>query len=173
VQLGEHALDLALSTENSTREAEADLAVISTAANELQRSVTADARRVTLTARKANVPLSFVNQTARPVRVRVELASEKLLFPAGSVQLLDLPPGESTEQFAVEARASGTFTMTVSLSSADGTLRLGAPARVSVRSAVFSGAGAALTVGALCFLALWWGNHFRRTRRARRAAAAS
>jgi hypothetical protein len=30
-----------------------------------------------------------------------------------------------------------------------------------------------LTIGALLFLALWWGNHFRRTRRARRDATAT
>ena len=107
---GEHALDLALSTENSTAQAEDDLAVVTTAADELQRSVSTTGRRVTLTARKANVPLSFVNQTATPVTVRVQLASEKLLFPNGSDQVLVLPPGTSTEQFAVEARASGTFT---------------------------------------------------------------
>ena len=45
------------------------------------------------------------------------------------------------------------------------------PRTVSVRSAVFSGAGAALTVGALLFLALWWANHFRRTRRRGAAVA--
>jgi hypothetical protein len=166
-----HALDLSLSTDNSSREAEADLAVVDAAAGELQENVSPVARRVTLTARRADVPITFVNQTGRPVRVRVQLASGKLLFPTGAEQFLDLPPGESTERFAVEARASGTFTMNVSLTSADGNLRLGTPARVTVRSTVFSGAGAALTAGALLFLALWWGNHFRRTRRARRAAA--
>jgi hypothetical protein len=165
-----HALDLALSSYNSSRQAEADLAVVDTAAATLQENVSADGRRVTLTARRADVPITFVNRTARPVRVRVQLASGKLLFPAGAEQLLDLPPGQSTERFAVEARTSGTFTMNVTLTSADGNLRLGTPARVSVRSTVFGGAGAALTAGALLFLALWWGNHFRRTRRARRAA---
>jgi len=170
---GEHALDLALSTDNSTRTAEADLRVVTDAADELQRSVSTTGRRVTLTAREANVPLSFLNRTATPVSVRVHLASEKLLFPNGSDQLIVLPPGESTEQFAVEARASGTFTMTVMLTSADGNLSMGPPERVTIASAAFSGAGAALTIGALLFLALWWGNHFRRTRRARRDATAT
>jgi len=35
---------------------------------------------------------------------------------------------------------------------------------------VFSGIGIALTLSALRFLAGWWGNHFLRTRRARRRA---
>ena len=62
--------------------------------------------------------------------------------------------------------------MTGSLATGYGVVPLGVPKTVSVRSAVFSGAGAALTVGALLFLALWWANHFRRTRRTRRARAA-
>jgi Family of unknown function (DUF6049) len=168
---GEHALDLALSTDNSPEEAAADLAVVTDATTALQAGVSTTANRVTLTARKAKVPITFVNDTGKPVRVRVQLASEKLLFPGGAAQVIDLPDGSSTEQFAVEARASGTFTMTVSLATADGNVRISEPTRISVRSAAFSGAGAALTVGALIVLALWWGNHFRRTRRARRAAA--
>ena len=128
---------------------------------------------MTVTARRADIPLSFLNQTGKPVTVHVHLASEKLLFPDGADQVLVLPEGTTTQRFAVEARASGTFTMTVSLATGDGVVPLGEPEKVSVRSAVFSGAGAALTVGALLFLALWWANHFRRTRRARRAVAAS
>ncbi|MDZ4827790.1 MAG: hypothetical protein SGJ13_15200, partial [Actinomycetota bacterium] len=107
--------------------------------------------------------------TGRPVRVRVNLDSTKLLFPDGDEFVLDLPEGNSVERFAVEARTSGTFTMTVTLTTEDGRLPIGAPTRVTVRSAVFSGVGAALTVGALIFLALWWGNHFRKARRARAA----
>jgi hypothetical protein len=62
--------------------------------------------------------------------------------------------------------------MTITLESADGSLTLGDPTRVTIRSAVFSGIGIALTLGALVFLAGWWGNHFWRSRRARRRAAA-
>jgi hypothetical protein len=173
VQHGQQALRLALSTENSTARAHADLAVITSTANALQQGISTAERRVTVTARKADIPISFVNRTGKPVTVRVHLASEKLLFPDGADRVVPLTEGETTERFAVEARASGSFTMTVTLTSADGGLRISAPQKVSVRSAVFSGAGAALTVGALLFLAVWWGNHFRRTRRARRAAAAS
>ena len=79
--------------------------------------------------------------------MRVQLASTKLLFPDGADQQIVLPEGVSTQQFAVEARASGTFTMTATLTTGDGAVRLGIPQRVSVRSAVFNGAGAALTVG--------------------------
>ena len=98
----------------------------------------------------------------------MRLDSEKLLFPDGNEQAVELPVGTSTHPFAVEARASGTFTMSVTLTTGDGTQNIGAPTSVTVRSAAFSGIGAALTIGALLFLALWWGNHYRHARRARR-----
>jgi hypothetical protein len=63
--------------------------------------------------------------------------------------------------------------MTITLESPSGGLQLGSPTRVTIRSAVFSGIGIGLTLGALLFLAGWWGNHFRRTRRARRRARAT
>jgi hypothetical protein len=80
-------------------------------------------------------------------------------------------PTDRRAPFPVIARASGTFAMTITLESADGSLPLGPPTRVTIRSAVFSGIGIALTLGALVFLAGWWGNHFWRSRRARRRAA--
>jgi hypothetical protein len=127
-------------------------------------------KTLTLTARRATLPLSFQNDTKRAgIHVRVHLDSPKLIFPDGPNVLLDLPIGHYTKAIHVEARASGTFTLTVTLESADGSVQLGPPTRVTIRSAVFSGIGIGLTIGALLFLAGWWGNHFRRSRRARRA----
>jgi hypothetical protein len=170
---GQQALRLALSTENTPDQSRADLGVVASEGAALQLGISTSYRRVTVTARKADIPLSFVNTTGKPVDVGIHLASEKLLFPDGADRVVTLAEGETTARFAVEARASGTFTMSVTLTTADGNMRLSGPDKVSVRSAVFSGAGAALTAGALVILALWWGNHFRRTRRARRAAAAT
>ncbi len=163
---------LALASTNDAGEASALLGVVDTEVAALRDGVSTIRKRVTLTARRADVPLTFVNGTGRPVSVRVELASSKLLFPDGRSRVVTLPPGNHTERFAVEARTSGTFTMTVALVSEDGRLPIGPPTRLTVRSAVFSGAGAALTVGAIVFLLAWWANHVRRTRRARRAAGA-
>ena len=55
--------------------------------------------------------------------------------------------------------------MTITLTSEDGRLAIGSPVRVTVRSAVFGGLAVGLTVAALLFLAAWWFNHVRRTRR--------
>jgi hypothetical protein len=127
------------------------------------------ARTVTLTSREAAIPISILNETGRRVRVRVVLESEKLLFPNGAEQVLDLPPRNTTVRFDVQARASGTFPLRVRLTSADGTLPI-QETRVTVRSTVVSGVGVFLTIGAGLFLAVWWITHWRRTRRAPRRA---
>jgi hypothetical protein len=166
---GHHALLLALSTSNSRPEALALLGTVEFKLRQLTAGITIGTKALTLTARRAEVPLSFQNDTKRAnILVRVHLDSPKLIFPDGPDILLKLPLGHYTKRFPVEARASGTFTMTVTLESADGSLVLGPPTVVTIRSAVFSGIGIALTVGALLFLAGWWGNHYRRTRRSRR-----
>ena len=169
---GEHALLVALSTSITSDEARTLLNRIDTAVQAFTTGITTDAKRVTLTARRAKVPLTFVNvlKPARTVQVRVHLDSPKLLFPGGADQTVTLRPGNNTVSFAVEARASGTFPMTITVTSPDGRLSFGAPVRVTVRSAVFGGFAIALTVGALLFLALWWANHIRRTRKNRRAS---
>ena len=174
VDAGRHALLLALSTENSRPEALAYLDTISTKLDALTSGITTTAKTLTLTARRASLPLSFQNNSGRAgVKVRVHLDSPKLVFPKGSDFVIALPLGHYTKEFPVEARASGTFAMTITLESPSGSIQLGSPTRVTIRSAVFSGIGIALTLGALLFLAGWWGNHFFRARRARRRALAT
>jgi hypothetical protein len=172
---GEKALALALSTDNSPEQARAYIGGIDAAVQSFTSGITTDAKRVTLTARRAKIPLTFVNnlEPARDVEVRVHLDSPKLLFPEGADRVVTLKPGNNTVPFAVEARATGTFAMSIGLSSPNGELDFGPPVRVSVRSAVFGGWAVALTVGAVVFLALWWANHFRRTRRGRRVGSVS
>ena len=173
VAAGQHALLLSLSTAQSRADALAQLATIHENLRALTSGITTRSKSLTLTARRAELPLSFQNDTKRDgIHVRVHLDSPKLIFPDGPDVDLRLPIGHYTTLIAVEARASGTFTMTVTLESADGSVELGPPTRVTIRSAVFSGIGIAITIGALLFLAGWWGNHFRRSRRGRRRAAA-
>jgi hypothetical protein len=119
---------------------------------------------VTLTSRTANLPLSFNNQTGKPVRLLITFQSDKLVFPNGNVKELDLPPRNTTKTFLVQTRASGTFPLNVSVTTRDGHLPLRA-ARYTVRSTVFSGVGVFLTIGAGLFLAIWWITHWRRSRR--------
>ncbi len=119
---------------------------------------------VTLTSRQADLPLSFNNQTGQAVWIRIKFQSDKLVFPKGTVQEFRLLPRNTTKTFPVETRASGTFPLTVSVTSRDGRLPLRA-ARYTVRSTVVSGVGIFLTIGAGLFLAIWWITHWRRSRR--------
>jgi hypothetical protein len=119
---------------------------------------------VTLTSRKARLPLSFNNETDQTVRVRIKFDSDKLVFADGSEQILQLPPRNTTKRFEVETRTSGTFPLTIEVTSEDGRLPLSS-ARYTVRSTVISGVGIFLTIGAGLFLAIWWVTHWRRSRR--------
>ena len=124
-------------------------------------------RSITLTARTGEVPVTILTRTGYPVRLQVQVASDKLEFPGGAVRELDLTRRNTTERFSVRARASGTFPLRVNLVSPDGSLVLGR-SRLTVRSSAASGVGVVLSVGAILFLLLWWGRHQVRGRRNRR-----
>jgi hypothetical protein len=134
------------------------------------RIIAPPSRTFRLTSRRASVPLSIDNTTDQRVRVRIRLSSQKLEFPNGASRLVELAPGNTTTQFDVESRASGTFPVLVTLSSPDGRLAL-QKSRYTIRSAFVSGVGVFLAVGAGLFLAIWWLMHWRRGRRARGAPA--
>jgi hypothetical protein len=170
VKQGEHAILIAPTSALDPKVAGHELATIDTAAKSFLRSISTTGRTITLTSRTARVPLSFRNNTGQNVRVKVHLMSSKLTFPEGADKLLVLPPRNTTLRFLVQARASGTFTMRVTLTTADDQFTIAAT-EMTVRSTAFSSIGLFLTIGALAFLAFWWGNHFRRSRKARRVAA--
>jgi hypothetical protein len=123
---------------------------------------------ITLTARKGEIPVTFLNETAQPLRVRVRLQSDKMVFPDGDDRVLDLPPRSTTVRFNVETRSSGTFPLRLTVTSPDGGLRI-QQTEVQVRSTFVSNVGLFLTIGAILFLGVWWGFDIRR-RRKRRAA---
>ncbi len=124
-------------------------------------------RSFTLTARSAEIPVTFQNRTGAPAKVVVKVQSEKLDFPQGRTQLLDLTRLNTTQRFAVVTRTSGAFPVRITLESPDGNLMIG-QARLTVRSTAASGVGLVVSLGAAAFLALWWGRHALRGRRARR-----
>jgi hypothetical protein len=162
-------LDLVLSRDLPAEDVRRRLAQIDEAAAQFLSGIRTESKRVTLTDRRSEIPLSFRNDTDRDVTVKVTLESSKLSFPDGNTRTIVLPAGRNTQEgFEVEARASGTFTMRVSISSADGNLAVGAPAVITVSSAVFGSVGTFVTLGAVAFLALWWAHHLWRSRGRRR-----
>jgi hypothetical protein len=134
----------------------------------LERIDVPDPRTITLTARSGAIPLTFVNDTGHPVRLRASLSSDKLFFPQGSVLDLDLPPRSTTVRVAVEARTSGTFPVDLSVTSTDGVLPV-SERRLEVRSTYVSTVGWVLMLSAAAVLAGWWGFDLRRRRRRRSA----
>ncbi|HEV7865967.1 MAG TPA: DUF6049 family protein, partial [Acidimicrobiia bacterium] len=127
-------------------------------------------QRVTLTSRRASVPISLLNATGRPLQVRVRLESDQLRFPDGSERFLTLAPQNTTERFRVESRSTGAFPLVITVTSPDGALLVNS-SELTIRSTVVSGVGAILTTGAGIFLLVWWGNDLRRSRRRRRGRA--
>lgn len=128
-------------------------------------------RSITLTARRAQIPVTFQNRTGHPVKVVVRMQSDKLDFPAGTDQVLELTRLNTTERFPVVTRTSGAFPIRITLESPDGRLEVGR-ARLTVRSTAASSVSLGVSLGAALFLALWWGRHAIRGRRARRLVPA-
>ncbi|HEX4489849.1 MAG TPA: DUF6049 family protein [Acidimicrobiia bacterium] len=169
VLAGAHAILIAPSSALDPAEAVDALDTIDRDAQAFLSSIKTTGHTITLTSRTARIPISFSNKTGQTVRVKLHLSSTKLTFPDGAEELLKLPPRNTTIRFPVTARTSGTFPMQVTLTTADDQFTI-STTQVIVRSTVFSSIGVLLTVGALLFLAFWWGNHILRSRRAKRAA---
>ncbi len=166
--LGERLLVSQSADLRSAREREPYLTGVRRAIDEqLGGIVMPQNRSITLTAREGEIPVTFQNHTGHPVKVVVRMESDKLTFPAGGTLQIDLTRLNTTHRFPVVARTSGTFPIRITLESPDGDLLVG-QARLTVRSTATSGVGLAISVGAALFLALWWGRHAMKGRRARR-----
>jgi hypothetical protein len=144
-------------------------------ADRLVKGVTSKVRgpkgqRVTLTSRRASIPISLLNATGHPLQVRIRLESDQLRFLDGSERFLTLAPQNTTERFRVESRSTGAFPLVIRVTSPDGSLLVNS-SELTIRSTVVSGVGAVLTAGAGIFLLVWWGNDLRRSRRRRSGRA--
>ncbi len=118
---------------------------------------------ITITSSKAEIPVGFQNTSDQDVTVHLKLNSDRLLFPDGAERDILLPKNRSTTvRIAVETRGSGTSPVQMSVTTADGLTIPGGSTVIKVRSSFVSGVGIFLTVGAIVFLALWWGWDIRR-----------
>jgi Family of unknown function (DUF6049) len=128
--------------------------------------------RITLTSRSSTIPVRLTNASDQNLDVRVELDSDQLEFPDGSVLTPNLPPGTTTLDVPVRVRTSGAFTMDVEVTSPDQSIVLDT-STFDIRSTAISGVGLVLSVGAGLFLAVWWARHWRSARRSRHLMPAS
>ncbi|MFY9588512.1 MAG: DUF6049 family protein, partial [Actinomycetota bacterium] len=117
-------------------------------------------RQVTLTRRGGQVPVTIQNLTGFTIRLRVELDSQKLSFPAGQARPIEIegrPRGRSlgTLTFRVEARGAGSFPIAVNLETPDGQALVGT-GEVQVRSSAVSSVTLMATAGGALFLVVAW-----------------
>jgi hypothetical protein len=145
------------------------------AGRQLVKNITSKVRgpkgqRVTLTSRRASIPISLLNATGHPLQVRVRLESDQLRFLDGSERFVTLASQNTTERFRVESRTTGAFPLEITVTSPDGSLKINS-SELTIRSTVVSGVGAVLTAGAGLFLLVWWGNNLRRSRHRRNGRA--
>lgn len=120
--------------------------------------------KVTLGADDAQFPLPIESDLDEPVKVVIELeANDRVSFPNNRIEET-LEPGSTEVDIRVQTRAAGDTPVRITVRSPDDGVVL-AEGRYTIRSTAVSGVGIVLTVGAALFLALWWGRHWRRTRR--------
>jgi hypothetical protein len=117
-------------------------------------------RSITLTAREGEIPVTVTSTLSYPVKAVLRFSSDTLEFPHGDSAVLELNRRNTTTRITVRAQSSGSFPLRVSLETPDGNLVI-AESRFTVRSTAISGVGTALSIGALLFLLVWWGNHLR------------
>ena len=152
------------------RKASALVAGISTSVQAyLQQIEIAPQSTVTLTSSTADIPITMKNNGDSDITVRVTLESDRLLFPEGSQREVVLAAGKNTTvRIPVETRSAGTSRATVTVTAAG--LPVGQPVQINVKSSFVSGVGLFLTIGAIVFLAVWWGWDIHRRRKKGRAA---
>jgi hypothetical protein len=138
-----------------------------------QLSVTGD-KSFTLTARNGNIPVTIGSNAGYPVKGVLTLTSDKLTFPGGSSRYSEsvlLNKNTNNRYVPVQARASGEFKVTVTLTAPTGGLILTRGA-VTVRSTATSVVGIILSLGAVAVLLAWWVRTTVRRRAQRRAEPA-
>lgn len=152
----------------SEREAGAALArAVSANVRRAIKGLRVEARQVTLTSRDGSIPVTVVNENPFPVRLLVRLDSAKVSFPDGASRTVELPSRDTTVDFRVRVRATGSFPVDIRLETPDGTSLLAA-GRVTLRSTAVSAVALAVIGGSGLFLLLAW---FRRAARRRKIAA--
>jgi hypothetical protein len=143
--------------------------VVSSVRGELTKIEPPPRQTINFTARDGVVSLTFKLNTGYPVAIDVFLQGEKLEFPGHEDGHIALTLTDPTTRVPVNVRtrASGDSALDITLQTPDGGMLIGRT-RMTVRSTAFSGVGVVLSVGAIAFLAIWWGRSILQARRARR-----
>ncbi|MEM1331844.1 MAG: DUF6049 family protein [Actinomycetota bacterium] len=158
-------LDTLVSTAYTDDEVAFVVDAVQDAADRLTGSVRPpDPFELTLTSRRATIPIEITNTADEPLRVRVELVSERLRFPDGDPEVVLAPDGVTEIEIPVEARTNGTTAVEVRVVTPLGG-PLTEPVRVTTRVQALSGIAQLVTAVLVILLLTWWFNHWRAKRR--------
>jgi len=120
---------------------------------------------VTLTDRRGTIRIILRNSADVPLTVRLTVASAKLILPQAS-QIVELPASSSTDvTIPVEARSSGTFPVTIRVTTPTGRARVVSPVTITANVNAIAGIGQLVGLSALLLVGAWWFAHWRRQRR--------
>lgn len=122
------------------------------------------ARRVTLTSRTGQLPVTIINDTAYTIEVEVRLSSTKVAFPEGSSRKVTVGTRSETITIPAQARAAGAFGVDVELRTRDGAFPIGEGALV-VRSTAVSSVALVVIGGGILFMITGWVRRGRRERK--------
>lgn len=135
------------------------------------QQVTTTARRVTLTSRNGKLPVTVLNGTPYKVRVEVRLSSAKVVFPEGSVRIVEIDsaagpqtPAATTITIPARARAAGAFGVRIQLRTPDGAIPIGAGS-LTIRSTAVSAVALIVIGGSVLVMLGTWvrrGGHRKR-----------
>jgi hypothetical protein len=140
-------------------------------ATELGKVTVQVADEVTLSSRRAPIPISVSNETDYPVTVRIVLRSDKIRNGSEEVRRTFGPaPNQALKIFATP-EASGTFPLEVQLVTPDG-YRFYTDTDTEIRSTDFNRIALGITLGALLFLILFYTARLVRRRREDKGAPA-
>ena len=125
-------------------------------------SVTPEIQVFTLTSREGDIPLLMDDPGEVPIRVVVDLYSNRLRFPEGSRREVELQPGRpQVVTIPVETTGAGNHEIQVVVRAPSG--RVVSDQSVEVRSTVLNVIALAVTgAAALVLVALWLRRWFRR-----------
>jgi hypothetical protein len=122
---------------------------------------------------ETEIRIRLTNLDSRPVRVRVRMSSNKLLFPKGD-QIEELPANSVTEIVVpVVTRSGGKFPVGLEVFTPTAeNVRIGPTVILTANVNALNGRGTTVSRVALVLLAIWWIRHAWRTRRKKRHDAA-
>ena len=121
---------------------------------------------ITVTERKADLPVALVNNRSAPVRVALGLASDSIDLTLDEHPVFTLEPGRNDLTVPVEASASGRTSVRVTVTTPDqaGAITL-TSGTLSVRFTDAESLGLLILIWAAAVLAAWWLHTLRRRAR--------